>query len=57
VWKSLQAERASAVTKTVVNESTPAPLIASPEQIPMLAAPIAATAPTVVRAEQLSLEF
>lgn len=57
VWKTLQAERTSAVTMTAVKDNGAAPLFATPEEIPMLANPFAAPAQTVVRAEQLSLEF
>ena len=57
VWKTLQAERASAVTTTAVNDTAAAPLIATPEEIQTFATPFAAPAQTVVRAEQLSLEF
>jgi hypothetical protein len=57
VWKTLQAERAFAVTTTAVNDTAAAPLFATPEEIPMLATPFAAPAQTAVRAEQLSLEF
>jgi hypothetical protein len=57
VWKTLQAERGSAAMTTAVNDTTPAPLIATPQEIPTFAAPCAPTAHTIVRAEQLSLEF
>jgi hypothetical protein len=57
VWKTLQAERASALPNAAVADIVAAPLLATTEATAILATPFAAPARPAERAEQLSLEF
>jgi hypothetical protein len=57
VWKTLQAERASAVATTAVDENAAPPLIAMPEEITALATSFVVPGRSGVHAEQLSLDF